>query len=53
MNVETGTEAAQCPEKEHLNGIFLAVYQYMYGYRLPVQGTDGQKDCIERLDRLR
>jgi hypothetical protein len=25
MNVETGTEAAQFPEKEYINGIFLAV----------------------------
>jgi hypothetical protein len=26
MNVEIGTEVAQFPEKEHINGIFLAVY---------------------------
>jgi hypothetical protein len=26
MNVEVGTEAAQFPEKEYINGIFLAVY---------------------------
>jgi hypothetical protein len=25
MNVETGTEAAQFPEKEHINGILVAV----------------------------
>ncbi len=25
MNVETRTEAAQIPEKEYINGIFLAV----------------------------
>jgi hypothetical protein len=25
MNVEVGTEAAQFPEKEYLNGIFVAV----------------------------
>ncbi len=25
MNVEIGTEAAQFPEKEYINGIFLAV----------------------------
>jgi hypothetical protein len=25
MNVEIGTEAAQFPEKEHINGIFLVV----------------------------
>jgi hypothetical protein len=27
MNVEIGTEAAQFPEKEHLNGIFVEVHQ--------------------------
>jgi hypothetical protein len=27
MNVEIGTEAAQFPEKEYTNGIFIAVYQ--------------------------
>jgi hypothetical protein len=26
MNVEIGTEAAQVPEKEHINGIFFAVH---------------------------
>ena len=26
MNVEIGTEAAQFPEKEYINGIFLAVW---------------------------
>jgi hypothetical protein len=26
MNVELGTETAQFPEKEYINGIFLAVY---------------------------
>jgi hypothetical protein len=26
MNVEIGTEAVQFPEKENINGIFLAVY---------------------------
>jgi hypothetical protein len=25
MNVETGTDAAQFPEKDYMNGIFLAV----------------------------
>jgi hypothetical protein len=25
MNVEIGTEAAQFPEKEYINGIFIAV----------------------------
>jgi hypothetical protein len=27
MNVETGTEAAQFPKKEYINGIFLAVQE--------------------------
>jgi hypothetical protein len=27
MNVEIGTEAAQFPEKEYINGIFFAVYE--------------------------
>ncbi len=26
MNAETGSEAAQFPEKEYRNGIFVAVY---------------------------
>ncbi len=26
MNVEIGTEAAQLPEKEYINGIFVAVW---------------------------
>jgi hypothetical protein len=26
VNVEIGTEAAQFPEKEYINGIFFAVY---------------------------
>ncbi len=26
MNVEIGTEAAQFPKKEYINGIFVAVY---------------------------
>jgi hypothetical protein len=37
MNVEIGTEAAQFPEKEYINGIFLAVQcpvmsEYILGY---------------------
>jgi hypothetical protein len=30
MNVEIGTEAAQFPEKEYINVIFLAVYRTLY-----------------------
>jgi hypothetical protein len=31
MNVEIGTEAAQFPEKEYINGIFLAVHLKVMG----------------------
>jgi hypothetical protein len=31
MNVEIGTEAALFPEKEYINGIFLAVYKSQSG----------------------
>jgi hypothetical protein len=31
MNVEIGTEAAQFPEKEYMNGIFVAVFVYLEG----------------------
>jgi hypothetical protein len=30
MNVEIGTETAQFPEKEHINGIFVAVHACMH-----------------------
>ncbi len=30
MNVEIRTEAAQFPEKEYMNGIFLAVHKNMH-----------------------
>jgi hypothetical protein len=35
MNVEIGTEAAQFPEKEYINGIFVAVWSFV---RLSVSG---------------
>ncbi len=34
MNVEIGTEVTQCPEKEYINWIFVAVHN-----RLPLSGT--------------
>jgi hypothetical protein len=38
MNVEMGTEAAQFPEKEYINGIFLAVYNAEYKRCQPGKG---------------
>ncbi len=36
MNVETGTEVSQFPEKEYVNGIFVAVWlEKRYVYTLP------------------
>jgi hypothetical protein len=35
MNVEVGTEAAKFPEKEYINGIFVAV-QYLSGTAEPL-----------------
>jgi len=33
MNVEIGTEAAQFPEKEYINGIFLAVQYRLVSWK--------------------
>jgi hypothetical protein len=35
MNVEIGTEAAQFPEKEHINGIFLSVWRLKHLFTSP------------------
>jgi hypothetical protein len=32
MNVEIVTEAAQFPEKEYINGIFIAVYEQRFDF---------------------
>jgi glucose/arabinose dehydrogenase len=37
MNVEIGTEAAQFPEKEYINGIFVAVHGVGWGNVVRVQ----------------
>ncbi len=40
MNVEIGTEAAQFPEKEYINEIFVAVWEIGLNQSLkPVKGT--------------
>jgi hypothetical protein len=59
VNVEIGTEAAQFPEKEYINGIFVAVYtmdtlwQAEQGEQQPVSSmeTKGSK-CRKQLDQL-
>jgi hypothetical protein len=38
MNVEIGTEAAQFPEKEYINGIFVAVHEISRGFHLVFTG---------------
>jgi hypothetical protein len=35
MNVEIGTEAAQFPEKEYINGLFVAVSDFEQDVRRP------------------
>ncbi len=34
MNVEIGSEAAQFPEKEYINGIFIAVNTFLLSYTI-------------------
>ncbi len=36
MNVETGAEAAQFPQKEYKNGMAVAVHIPMYDYALQI-----------------
>jgi hypothetical protein len=38
MNVEIGTEAAQFPEKEYINGIFVAVHN-MYNHDICINAV--------------
>jgi hypothetical protein len=39
MNVKIGTEAAQFPEKEYLNGIFVAVRRFTCYFFWLIEGT--------------
>jgi hypothetical protein len=39
MNVEIGSEAAQFPEKEYINGIFLAVWRRAPSYACCERGA--------------
>jgi hypothetical protein len=42
MNVEIGTEAAQFPEKEYINGIFVVVY---FRLTIEIEGhREGERD---------
>ncbi len=61
MNVELGTEAAQFPEKEYINGIFLTVYPAensilpcspLHFMLLAVQFTVYTVDRTERAQRI-
>jgi hypothetical protein len=44
MNVEIGTEAAQFPEKEFINGIFLAV---QCSGSANISFLSGSRDCTQ------
>jgi hypothetical protein len=52
MNVEIGTEAAQFPEKEYLNGIFLAVQNSCAGIFKQSMGNQVGIELSYRPDRL-
>jgi hypothetical protein len=43
MNVEIGTEAAQFPEKEYINGIFLVVHYTPVSNHFYSRGEGGSK----------
>ncbi len=43
MNVEIWTEAAQFPEKEYINGIFLAVHYKPVSNQFCSRGEGGNK----------
>ncbi len=51
MNVEIGTEAAQCPEKEYINGIFVAAQRWINArkvhlFKLHVLGEKFWKNTV-------
>jgi hypothetical protein len=45
MNVEIGTEAAQFPGKEYINGVFLAVYTSCWSTAGPARRGLGSAGC--------
>jgi hypothetical protein len=51
MNVEVGTEAVQFPEKEYLNGIFLAVQRISPKKR--ALNNQGEGQDVERKEAIR
>ncbi len=48
MNMEIGTEAAQFPEKEYINGIFVAVYNIMLDWLASCLLCVVQSEWLER-----
>ncbi len=46
MNVKIGTEAAQFPEKEYINGIFVAVHAAKNSaFKIADPRVEGRDDC--------
>jgi hypothetical protein len=52
MNVEIGTEAGQFPEKEYINGIFLAVCGGGGGVKISLQYKQFHKICRVKTTKI-
>ncbi len=51
MNVENGTKAAQFPEKEYINGIFVVVY---FRLTIEIEGhREGERDSDWEFEKRR
>jgi hypothetical protein len=49
MNVEIGAEAALFPEKEYINGIFVAVHTMLLKLRIDKIILDGNKNRTNKI----